>query len=477
MADVAVRDEAVSLIDGEPLTTPGRRIPVTNAYTLKTLGEVVEADDTVVDRAVGAARAAFGEWSARDVTERAEILRAAADVVAERGERIAELVTAEMGMPITLSRVSQWQLPAAVLRTAADRATEFAWCEDIEGATLHRRPSGVVAAIGPWNMPVYQTVAKVASALVAGCTVVVKPSEQTPFDGQLLVQLLHDAGVPVGAVQLVQGSGPVTGSALSRHPGVNHVSFTGSAEAGRTVAALAAGSLTRCTLELGGKSPAIVLPAADLEKVIPSVLASWLVNSGQACNATTRLVVPAARLGEVEELIRGHVCDFTMGDPFDEATRMGPLSSVLHGARVVGFIERAQAAGGRFLSGRAARDEAYGPAFFVAPTVIADLDARAEAVREEIFGPVLVTQPYRDIDDAVRIAGDTRFGLSAEVWGPADEAVAVAGRLHVGQVKINGVRTRERPGVPFGGVGESGYGRELGALGIKEFTDVTAVMA
>ena len=231
------------------------------------------------------------------------------------------------------------------------------------------------------------------------------------------------------------------------------------------------------TLELGGKSPAIVLPAADLEKVIPSVLASGFVNSGQACNATTRLVVPAARLGEVEELIRGHVCDFTMGDPFDEATRMGPLSSVLHGARVVGFIERAQAAGGRFLSGRAARDEAYGPAFFVAPTVIADLDARAEAVQEEIFGPVLVTQPYRDIDDAVRIGGDTRFGVSAEVWGPADEAVAVAGRLHVGQVKINGVRTRERPGVPFGGVGESGYGRELGALGIKEFTDVTAVMA
>ena len=187
--------------------------------------------------------------------------------------------------------------------------------------------------------------------------------------------------------------------------------------------------------------------------------------------------MPAARLGEVEELIRGHVCDFTMGDPFDEATRMGPLSSVLHGARVVGFIERAQAAGGRFLSGRAARDEAYGPAFFVAPTVIADLDARAEAVQEEIFGPVLVTQPYRDIDDAVRIGGDTRFGVSVEVWGPADEAVAVAGRLHVGQVKINGVRTRERPGVPFGGVGESGYGRELGALGIKEFTDVTAVMA
>jgi len=472
-----VRDEAVSLIDGEPSTTPGRRIPVTNAYTLETLGEVVEAGETVVDHAVSAARAAFGEWSAREVTERAEILRAAADVVAERGERIAELVTAEMGMPITLSRVSQGQLPAAVLRTAADRATEFAWHQDIEGATLHRRPSGVVAAISPWNMPAYQTVAKVAGALVAGCTVIVKPSEQTPFDGQLLVQLLHDGGVPAGAVQLVQGSGSVTGSALSRHPGVNHVSFTGSVEAGRAVAALAAGSLARCTLELGGKSPAIVLPAADLEKVIPAVLASGLVNSGQACNATTRLVVPAARLGEIEELIRVHVSGFTMGDPFDEATRMGPVSSVRHGARVIGFIERAQAAGGRFLSGRAARDEGYGPGFFVAPTVIADLDARAEAAQEEIFGPVLVTQPYRDIDDAVRIAGDTRFGLSAEVWGPADEAVAVAGRLHVGQVKINGVRTRERPGVPFGGVGESGYGRELGALGIEEFTYVTAVMA
>ncbi|WP_375385097.1 aldehyde dehydrogenase family protein [uncultured Microbacterium sp.] len=477
MPELTIEEDAVSLIDGAPSSAVGRRVGVRSAYTQQIIGEVVEADDAVVDRAVRGARHAFTDWSARSLDERAQIVRRAADIIDEQGEGIADLVTAEMGMPIELARVTQWRLPASVLRTAADRVADVHWTEQIPGATLHRRPSGVVAAISPWNMPTYQTVAKVAGALVAGCTVVIKPSVQTPFDAALFVRLLHTAGVPAGAVQLVQGSGSVTGAALSRHPGVNHVSFTGSVEAGKTVAGLAATTLARCTLELGGKSPAVILPGSDLERVVPAVLASGLVNAGQACNATTRVLVPREHLGAVEELIRAQVSSFTMGDPFDPATRIGPLSSIAHGEGVLGFIQRALTDGGRLIAGAPERAQGLGPGMFIAPTVIADLPRHAEAVQEEIFGPVLVFQPYDGVDDAIATANDTRFGLSAEVWGLPDEAVAVAGRIRAGQVKVNGVRTRERPGVPFGGVGDSGYGRELGALGIEEFTDVSAVMA
>ncbi|WP_040166088.1 aldehyde dehydrogenase family protein [Microbacterium gorillae] len=477
MPELTITDDAVSLIDGEPVVARGQRIPVRSAYTQQTLGHVVEADDTVVDRAVNAARTAFVDWSARSIEERAELVRRAADVIEEQGATIAELVTAEMGMPISLSRATQWKLPASVLRTAAERVTDVPWNEPITGATLHRRPSGVVAAISPWNMPTYQTVAKVAAALVAGCTVVIKPSVQTPFDAAEFVRLLHAAGIPEGVVQLVQGSGSVTGAALSRHPGVNHVSFTGSVDAGKSVAGLAATTLARCTLELGGKSPAVVLPSADLERVIPAILASGFVNAGQACNATTRLVVPANKVGEIEELVRASIGSFVIGDPFDEATLIGPLASVAHGEGVTGFIERALTDGGRLVTGGPERLDGYGAGYFLAPTVIADLHRSAEAVQEEIFGPALVIQPYDGIDDAVAVANDTRFGLSAEVWGPQDLALTVAQCVRAGQVKVNGVRTRERPGVPFGGVGESGYGRELGALGIEEFTDLSAVMS
>lgn len=477
MPELTIEDDATSLIDGEHLFTDGRRVPVYNAYTREELGVVVEADEDVVDRAVRAARAAFADWSTRSIEERAVIVRRAADVIDEHGERIAELVTTEMGMPITLARATQWKLPASVLRTAADRVLDVPWTEDIAGARLHRRPSGVVAAISPWNMPTYQTVAKVAGALVAGCTVVIKPSVQTPFDAEVFVRLLHAAGVPGGAVQLVQGSGSVTGNALARHPGVNHVSFTGSVDVGKAVASLAASTLARCTLELGGKSPALLLPAADFDRAVPAALASGLVNAGQACNATTRLLVPAARAAEVEDLVRAAVPSFTMGDPFDEATLIGPMSSPAHGEAVAGFVARAIADGAELVAGEGVRDERFGPGYFFAPTVLSGLPRHAEAVQEEIFGPIIVIQTYDGIDQAVEIANDTRFGLSAEVWGPADLAVSVAERVRAGQVKVNGVRTRERPGVPFGGVGDSGYGRELGVLGIEEFTDLTAVMA
>ncbi|MGB3369495.1 MAG: aldehyde dehydrogenase family protein [Rhodococcus sp. (in: high G+C Gram-positive bacteria)] len=466
-------EQAASLIDGTP-SQVGESITVIDPFTGESIGSTHECGAQTVDLAVRAASRTFEEWSRTPVDERAVVLERAADLLDQRSADVASTVTREMGMPIRLATVTQSQLPASVLRAAAGTARSFPWIEDIDGAQLQRRASGVVAAITPWNMPVHQIVAKVSAALGAGCTVVLKPSEATPFDAVAIAQIFLDAGLPRGAFNVVQGTGEITGSALAAHPGIAHVSFTGSVGAGRTVAALAAGTLARTTLELGGKSPAVILPDADLDAAIAGALGSALVNSGQACNAPTRMVIPVQSAGEIEQRIAAVAATLVLGDPSDPATTHGPLASKRQLDRVVDYAQSALADGGRLVVGTGKPESGC----FMAPTVVADLPSTARAVREEIFGPVVVLQTYRDIDDAVRIANDSDFGLSAEVWsGERDAAKVVASKLHVGQVKVNGIRTRERPSVPFGGVKQSGYGRELGALGLGEFTDVTAVMA
>lgn len=466
-------EQAASLIDGSP-SQVGESITVIDPFTGESIGSTHECGTQTVDLAVRAASRTFEEWSRTPVDERAVVLERAADLLDQRSADVASTVTREMGMPISLATVTQSQLPASVLRAAAGTARSFPWIEDIDGAQLQRRASGVVAAITPWNMPVHQIVAKVSAALGAGCTVVLKPSEATPFDAVAIAQIFLDAGLPRGAFNVVQGTGEITGSALAAHPGIAHVSFTGSVGAGRTVAALAAGTLARTTLELGGKSPAVILPDADLDAAIAGALGSALVNSGQACNAPTRMVIPVQSAGEIEQRIAAVAATLVLGDPSDPATTHGPLASKRQLDRVVDYAQSALADGGRLVVGTGKPESGC----FMAPTVVADLPSTARAVREEIFGPVVVLQTYRDIDDAVRIANDSDFGLSAEVWsGERDAAKVVASKLHVGQVKVNGIRTRERPSVPFGGVKQSGYGRELGALGLGEFTDVTAVMA
>jgi aldehyde dehydrogenase (NAD+) len=467
------RRQAVSLIDGAE-SQAGRSIDVIDPFTGESIGFTHESGAQAVDCAVRAASRAFEDWSRTPVDDRAVILERAADLLDERATDVASMVTLEMGMPIRLSRVTQSQLPASVLRATAGTARKFSWVEDIEGAQLRRRASGVVGAITPWNMPVHQIIAKISAALGAGCTVVLKPSEATPFDAVAIARIFLDAGLPRGAFNVVQGTGGLTGSALAAHPGIAHVSFTGSVGAGRTVAALAAGTLARTTLELGGKSPALILPDADLDLAVAGALGSALVNSGQACNAPSRLVIPQHLASEIERRIADVPATFVLGDPSDPATTHGPLASKRQLDRVVDYTQSALAAGGRLVVGTGKPE--YG--CFMAPTVIADLPSTARAVREEIFGPVVVLQTYPDIADAVRIANDSDFGLSAEVWsGDCDSAKSIAAKLHVGQVKVNGVKTRDRPAVPFGGVKQSGYGRELGALGFGEFTDVTAVMA
>ncbi|KLL96289.1 aldehyde dehydrogenase [Rhodococcus sp. IITR03] len=466
------------LIDGHWSTPPGPVVEVIDPFTETTIGQVADAGAELVDSAVRSAQSAHRLWCRTDVDERAAVLERTADLLERDGETIAAVVTREMGMPISLARATQAELPAAVLRATARAARTLDWNTDIDGAALLRRGSGVVGAITPWNMPVHQIVAKVSAALAAGSTVVLKASEMTPYDAEMLAGLFLEAGLPAGAFNLVTGVGPTTGAALAGHDTLAHMSFTGSVTAGRAVAALAGQALTRCTLELGGKSPAVILPDADLDTAIPSAIASGLVNSGQACNAPTRLLVPQSLVAEVTDLIRAAVAEHTLGDPTDPTTKQGPLASARQRDRVLDYVAGAVDAGGELLTGTGKPYDGSATGFFVEPTVITGLDENARAVREEIFGPVIALQTYTDIDDAVRIANDSAYGLSAEVWsGDTDRARAVANHLDVGQVKINGVRTRTRPAVPFGGVKNSGYGRELGALGIEEFTDVTAVMA
>ncbi|MEV5837711.1 aldehyde dehydrogenase family protein [Nocardia sp. NPDC052112] len=475
---MAEHGRAQCLVAGEWITPSGSATPVIDPFTEAQIGEVAESGPDAVDRAVEAAAAALPSWADSDVEQRAELLERVADLLTRDVDRIAGLVTEEMGMPLRLSQVTQSELPASVLRSMARLAREFPWVEPIDGATLERGPAGVVAAITPWNFPVHQIVAKVAAALAAGCTVVLKPSELTPFDANVLASLFVEAGCPPGVLNTVTGTGPVTGAALAVHPDLGHVSFTGSVAAGRTVAGLAARTLTRCTLELGGKSPVLLLPDADLDTAVVGALSSGLVNSGQACNATTRMLVPAAALADVATLVRTHTEQYTLGDPADPATRLGPLASERQRDRVLGYIGGAVVAGGTLLTGTGKPSETTDHGYFVDPTVIARLGEDAQAVREEIFGPVIVIQTYTDVDDAVRIANDTDYGLSAEIWSAdTDRARSVASRLRAGQVKINGVRTRNRPAVPFGGMKNSGYGRELGMFGIEEFTEVRAVMA
>ncbi|MDV7243642.1 MULTISPECIES: aldehyde dehydrogenase family protein [Rhodococcus] len=471
-------DRAGCLIDGDWFVPDGPVLEVIDPYTETVIGEVVDAGAQVIDAAVRSAAAAHPAWRATDVAERAALLDRTADLLTRDADAVAGIVSREMGMPISLAQVTQAQLPADVLRATARTAGNFPWSQDIDGATLVRRGSGVIAAVTPWNMPVHQIVAKVSAALAAGSTVVLKASEMTPYDANALAALFLEAGCPPGVFNVVTGTGAVTGSALVAHPQLAHVSFTGSVVAGRTVASLAAQTLTRCTLELGGKSPAVVLPDADLETALTGVVASGLVNSGQACNATTRLLLPQARAADATDILKAAVAQHILGNPADPRTRQGPLASARQRDRVLDYIGDAVTAGGHLITGTGKPSEVSPTGFFVDPTIVTGLPEDARAIREEIFGPVIAVQTYTDVDDAARIANDCAYGLSAEVWSAdVDRARALAGRLDVGQVKINGVRTRNRPTVPFGGVKDSGYGRELGHLGIEEFTDVTAVMS
>jgi acyl-CoA reductase-like NAD-dependent aldehyde dehydrogenase len=467
-------------------------ISVTSPIDGAIVATITETPLAEVQAAVDAARAAQPAWGRIPVDERAAILDRWADAVLAAGEEIASAVTREMGMPAALARVTQVELIASVLRNTAATARAFAWTEKHDGFQVHHVAAGVVAAITPWNMPVYQCATKLAPALVAGCAVVIKPSELAPTGAARFIELGREAGIPADVLGLVHGRGPTVGEALVTADGVDMVSFTGSVTAGARVGSLAAAGIRRVALELGGKSASILLDDVNLDDVVPKAVRAAFLNTGQACNAPTRLLYPRAEQARVEAAAAATVAAIRVGDPFADGTDLGPLVSLAQHERVVGFIDRALAAGARIVAGvrttvsynarsfgrPGGGGDAVLPPPYLAPVVLADVARDAEIAREEVFGPVLCLLPYDDDADAIVVANDTAYGLSAELWGTDPARVAaVAAELRVGQVKVNGVRTRTRAGAPFGGFGRSGVGRELGEWGLVEFCEVRAVLA
>lgn len=371
-----------------------------------------------------------------------------------------------MGAPIRISQTVQTQVPLAVARGFADALADFEFSERIGNSLVVREPYGVVSAITPWNYPLYQVVAKVLPAIAAGCTVVLKPSNEAPLSVFEFVEALDDAGLPPGVVNLVSGPGSVIGERMAAHPDVDFVSFTGSTEVGARVGELAGRNIKKVALELGGKSANVILDGADLATAVRVGVGNAFLNGGQTCMAWTRMLVPLSRYSEALDLVAAAVAKYTVGDPWDPATRIGPSASQRQFETVLGFIERASRDGARLVAGgpEKIRDTGY----YVAPTVFADVLPDSDLGQEEVFGPVLAVIPFRDSDEALEIANGTPYGLSGAVWAADDDtAIAFARQVQTGQLDING--GKYNPAAPFGGYKKSGVGRELGRFGFEEY--------
>lgn len=450
----------------------GGRREVENPATERVIGVAADAGARDVDDAVAAARAAFPAWAGLAVEERVAVLERWYDELVARHDELVVTTVAEVGAPVAIAREAHVDLGLAVLRGYLDAAKEVAWEEWIGSSLVLREAAGVAACITPWNYPLYQVLAKLGGALVAGCTVVLKPAELTPLSACLLVDAAHRAGLPAGVLNLVPGTGSVVGEALAGHPDVDVVSFTGSTGVGARVTALAAPTVKRVCLELGGKSASLVLDDADLDAAVTASVQAAMLNSGQTCSAWSRLLVPAHLRSAAEEIAAAAARDLALGDPADERTRLGPLVSAAQRESVAGFVDRAVAAGGRVVAGGSARPLPVG--HFHAATVVTDVAPDAEIVREEVFGPVLTVQAYADEEQAVAMANASSYGLHGAVWSAdTDRALGVARRLRTGQVDVNGAEFN--PVAPFGGHGRSGNGRELGRFGIEEFLETTSI--
>ncbi|MEV0934759.1 aldehyde dehydrogenase family protein [Streptomyces phaeochromogenes] len=446
-------------IDGEWRPAAGTdTIAVVNPADEQVIAHVPAGTADDVDAAVRAARGALPAWAATPPAERAARITALRDVLVARKEEIAETVTAELGSPLKFSQAVHVGAPIAVAGSYAELAASYAFEEKVGNSTVHLEPVGVVGAITPWNYPLHQIVAKVAPALAAGCTVVLKPAEDTPLTAQLFAEAVHEAGLPAGVFNLVTGLGPVAGQALAGHEGVDLVSFTGSTAVGRQIGATAGAAVKRVALELGGKSANVILPSADLAKAVNVGVANVMSNSGQTCSAWTRMLVHDSQYDEAVALAVEAAAKY--------GERMGPVVNAKQQQRVRSYIEKGVAEGARLVAGGPEVPRAQG--YFVSPTVFADVTPEMTIAQEEIFGPVLSILRYEDEADALRIANGTVYGLAGAVWaGEVTEAVAFARQLDTGQVDINGGRFN--PLAPFGGYKQSGVGRELGSHGLSEY--------
>jgi aldehyde dehydrogenase (NAD+) len=446
---------------------------VINPATEKSLGELAMGGAADIDAAISAAAAAFPAFSAEPLETRLGYLERIAEGYQARLEDIAQAISQEMGAPISLARKVQAPMGLGHLKTTLAVARDFPFEEQLGQAQIRRAAAGVCALITPWNWPMNQVMCKVAPAIAAGCTMVLKPSEFAPLSAQILAEIMDEAGLPAGVFNMVHGDGAQVGPMLSSDPRIDVVSLTGSTRAGESVSREAAATIKRVSLELGGKSANILLPGCDLQKAVTHGVRAMMNNTGQSCNAPSRMLVPADRLAEAEA-IAAQACDsIVVGDPQNEDTVIGPIANGRQYQRVQSMIETGLQEGATLVAGGTGKPAGMEAGYFARPTVFSQVSNTMTIGREEIFGPVLVMIPYQDVDEAVAIANDSDYGLSGYVYGEDSDARAVAARLRTGMVHINGAGP-DLQGA-FGGFKQSGNGREWGRFGLEEFLETQSL--
>lgn len=462
-------------IDGQWRQSTGTdTIEVLSASTGAVIGTIPDATQADADAAVAAARRAFGPWSQTPLADRLELIRRLEQALAERVDELAAIITAEVGTPLRVSRMLQAEAPIAALKHYRMLLPDLPLEQTIGTSVVVREPVGVVACITSWNYPLQQLLGKVGAALATGCTTVVKPPQVAPLSAFIVAEAIDAVGFPPGVFNLVSGAGRAIGVQLVEHPGVDMIHFTGSTVAGRAIGAAAAQTVKRVALELGGKSANVILEDADLAQAVKVGVANCFTNTGQTCTAWTRMLVHRSQLAEVEDLVRGRVAKYRLGDPVDPNTNMGPLASVEQQRSVRAFITQAIAEGARLVTGGIEQPPALPTGFFVAPTVFSDVTVDMGLAQDEVFGPVLAIMPYDSEQEAIEIANSTIYGLAGGVWSQ-DQARAerVARQIRSGQVDINGSFFNAL--APFGGYKQSGIGRELGTHGLLEFYELKSL--
>lgn len=463
-------------INGQWVASHGSgHLEVTNSATEETIATVPNGAHADVDAAVAAARAAFESWSTTTRDERKQFLLKIQAGLEARSAELAEIFAQEVGMPMWLSQMIQVGMPVQNFAIAASLLDTYEFESTVGNSLVVREAMGVVGCITPWNYPLHQIALKVAPALAAGNTVVLKPSEVAPINAFILAEVIHEAGVPAGVFNLVTGVGPVVGEAIAAHPDVDMVSFTGSTRAGKRVAEVAAQTVKRVALELGGKSANVILDDADFSKAVSDGVGKCFLNSGQTCTALTRMLVPRNRLAEAEAIAAATAeAAFQPGDPMAQGVFIGPLVSASQRDRVLGYIRRGLDEGAKLVCGGDTAPEGFDKGYYVRPTIFSEVTPSMIIAKEEIFGPVLSIMPYDTEDEAVHIANDTVYGLAGGVWsGDPERAKAVARRLRAGQIEVNGGAFNVQ--APFGGYKQSGLGREAGTFGLEEFLEVKAL--